>query len=397
MEYMTVSRKGKIIFKYEGLWRQNYAIKKNDYDAIGQLIPWPKSSNSVWNNDIFMKKLYAIEELLIKKNNFVSLPGKQIRNCIFGDKYETDTKLFFVGNNYWTDGLYHYIKTHNIKPSNEFIDMIMSLDIHKQKRNSTKEILNIPAVSMIKHGKKYLKISRNQLMIMDALMKHGSNTKKYVDEENKNKFKYSEHTGLLDFDNGGLEKILISGKTTRVDDDDDDIYMPENMIEAYDYEYFFHTHPATPRPGGRAGVGILYEFPSTSDLFHFVEHYNNGTTQGSIIIASEGMYIIRKHIVDDKKIVIDDSDKFYDVINRQMQKIQNKAINKYKTNFSLHKFYSKIAQDTSYIKMLNNKLNQYNIHIEYKPREKDKKGRWIIGTVYLPIYVIEPKIKKNNL
>jgi hypothetical protein len=44
--------------------------------------------------------------------------------------------------------------------------------------------------------------------------------------------------------------------------------------------------------------------------------------------------------------------------------------------------------------MVNKKLNEYDIHIEYKPREKDIKGRWILGTIYLPVYAIEPKIKK---
>ena len=99
---------------------------------------------------------------------------------------------------------------------------------------------------------------------------------------------------LLDFNNSGLEKIIISGNTSRVDANDDVIFLPKNMIDAFDYEYIFHTHPPTPKQGARANVGILYEFPSISDLFHFMDHYNEGKTQGSIVIAPEGMYIIRK-------------------------------------------------------------------------------------------------------
>jgi len=106
---------------------------------------------------------------------------------------------------------------------------------------------------------------------------------------------------LLDFDNNGLEKIIVSGNTNRVDTNDEDIFLPGNMIDMFDYEYIFHTHPSTHGVGGRAKYGILYEFPSMGDIFHFLDHYNEGKTQGSMIIAPEGMFVIRKHIHDDKK------------------------------------------------------------------------------------------------
>ena len=97
---------------------------------------------------------------------------------------------------------------------------------------------------------------------MDALLQHGSYIKRYND--NNKDFRYSEHMGLLDFNNDGLDKIIVSGKTIRVDEHDNEIYQPDNVVEALDYEYFFHTHPATPRPGGRVDEGILFEFPSTN-------------------------------------------------------------------------------------------------------------------------------------
>ena len=74
------------------------------------------------------------------------------------------------------------------------------------------------------------------------------------------------------------------------------------MIDAVDFEYMFHTHPATPYPGARINEGILYEFPSVSDLFHLIDHHNDGITQGSMIITPEGMYII-KCIDNTKKIM----------------------------------------------------------------------------------------------
>lgn len=390
-EYMTVSVKDNKVYRYEGVWRNTKKVQPSDYDDNNREIPWPEEYKGVWSKNIFIKKLKEVESELILKGKFISYGKNEARDCVFGDYSDVSNKLFYLGNNYWEDGLLHYVMKHKVRPSNEFIDMIMNLDIKQGRSKKGKEILHIPAVSMVKYGKKYLKITKNQMLIMDALLKHGSYTKKYQDRKKKEMFRFSEHSGLLDFHKNGLDKIIVSGKTYRVDEHDDDIFLPENMIESYDFEYFFHTHPLTPKPGGRADTGILYEFPSGSDIFHFIEHYNRGVTQGSIIIAAEGMYIIRKNIVDDTKIEIEDEDKAYDEIVDYMNSLQDKALRKYGYKFDSHTFYSKIAQDLNYIKLLNKKLAKYEIYIDYKPREQDSKGRWIIGSVYLPVYVIEPK------
>ena len=70
---------------------------------------------------------------------------------------------------------------------------------------------------------------------------------------------------------------------------------------------------------------------------------------------------------------------------------QKIAIEKYGTEFATYKFYSLIAQDRTYINMINKVINQYQIHIDYYPRVKDKKGRWYINTIYLSVYVTEVK------
>jgi hypothetical protein len=162
------------------------------------------------------------------------------------------------------------------------------------------------------------------------------------------------------------------------------------MIEALDYEYIFHTHPPTPRPGGRVHQGILYEFPSISDIFHFIYHYNKGRTQGSIIIAPEGMYIIRKKEVNDKHININE-DKFYTDTQSIMWKCQNDSISKYGKKFSVDFFYYKISQDREYIDKINKVINKYKIHIDYYSRIKDLDNRWVIDTIYLPVYIMELK------
>ena len=140
------------------------------------------------------------------------------------------------------------------------------------------------------YKKKYFKLDYNQILILDSLLDIGGKEKKFFDKNNN--LRYSEHFGLLDFDQNSLSKIIISSKKMREDDEDIEILLPNDFNDIKHFEFMFHTHPATPKPGYRARDGVLYEFPSISDIFHFAEHYNNGKTQGSIVIAPEGIYIL---------------------------------------------------------------------------------------------------------
>lgn len=380
---ITIKNKDKII-NIEGLWRKNKS--KKEYDSKKNEIPYPTPYKKKWDKENFIKKLIKIEKILINKKKFKVLYEKNIKNCKICNLENIDNKFYYIKNNYWSSSLLHYILEHNIKPSDEFINLILSYKIHKGQ-----DILNIPAISITKYDKQYLKLTRNHLLIMDALLQHGSYIKRYND--NNKDFRYSEHMGLLDFNNDGLDKIIVSSKTTRVDEHDNEIYQPDNVVEALDYEYFFHTHPATPRPGGRVNEGILYEFPSTNDIFHFIEHYNKGRTQGSIVITSEGLYIIRKRVVNDKKIKIKNENLMEKNMIKYFDEQQIKAIKKYGKEFTTQYFYSKIAQNISYMKNINKKIKKYGIFIEYVPRIRDKKGRWILEEILLPVYVIEPKLK----
>jgi hypothetical protein len=249
----------------------------------------------------------------------------------------------------------------------------------------------MPGLIIKREKKSYVHISRNQMLILDALMNDGGYSKKYIDT--KNNLRWSEHSGLLDFSKNKLDKIIVSGKTQRTDKDDHEIFLPLNMIEAYDYEYIFHTHPPTPKAGGRIKEGILYEFPSINDIFHFIEHYNNGNVQGSIIIAPEGVYIIKSTLGVDDKIIINNEDKAFEELTIEMFKIQDEAIRKY-GNVSENNFYEKVAQNHKYIKKFNEKLKEYNIKVLYKAREKDKSGNWIINGLSVAVNPIEP-IKVN--
>jgi hypothetical protein len=241
-----------------------------------------------------------------------------------------------------------------------------------------------------KGERKMIKLTKNQLMILDAMMNQGGTTKKY--EDSKHKLRYSEHIGMLDFDDNGLEKIIVSTKRSLEADNDPTILLPDNPPDALDYEYIFHTHPPTPYPGARAKDYVLYEFPSVDDLYHFSYHYNEGRTQGSIIIAPEGLYLI---VANKKKIDVPNFKTTYKKQVTAIVDVQVDAIAKYGDSFEGRpdRFYSKVAQDTAYLKRYNSVVTKYwgnQLKVLYKPRKRDAEGNWFIPSIYIPVEVIEP-------
>lgn len=378
---MNSMKIGEITYKCESCWRS----KKDDvkYDINGKEYPYPIEGLDWSNRSSFLKRLDKIGEIL--QDNHKYIPTHKKKNCLLCGQSDIFNKYFVLGDTIWQNGLSHYIEKHNVKPSEKFIEKIYNFQYDKNKS----EVLKLDGVMYKMNDLKYIKLDRNQIMIMDALMNHGGYKKKYTDPYNRSVYRYSEHAGLIDFNDTTVDKIIISGRTTRVDEDDDEIYLPKNIPDAYDYEYIFHTHPPTPKPGGRADIGILYEFPSVSDIFHFIDHYNDGKTQGSIIISAEGLYNIRNLNLDNKKIKVNE-DRLFKELNNAMKKAQKKAIDKYGYDFSTQKFFSKIAQNTEYVGIINDCMKKYNMYIDYFPRVKDDSGEWVIDTLYMPIYVIEP-------
>ena len=235
------------------------------------------------------------------------------------------------------------------------------------------------------HEERYIKISKNQLRILESLYLDGSKDKKYFDS--KNKLRYTEHSGLLDFGKSRLQRIIINAKQNISDKQDHTILLPDNMPDAIDFEYIFHTHPATPTPTSRIVEGILYEFPSISDLLHFAEHHNEGRTQGSIIITPEGLYII-KCINNKSKINIENENRLINYLQEEIDIIQDKALNKYINNISVKTFYKKIINDSSFISMYNELIKSINLKIFYKPRIKYN-NKWILDDLYLKVRPIE--------
>ena len=140
-------------------------------------------------------------------------------------------------------------------------------------------------------------------------------------------------------------------------------------------------------PGSRVSEGILYEFPSVSDIFHFIEHHNQGKTQGSIIITPEGLYII-KCINSKLKINIKDEDYIINFLEEKVDEIQNDALIKYMNKITDNIFYKKIARDLNFIEKYNELIKDLNLKVFYKPRVLVNK-KWVLDDLYLKVSPIE--------
>lgn len=365
---MNIIVKNNKEYKLIGYW------DNNNYDSKGNKFIIPKEEKK-WNGQgYFISQLELVQTLLEKLNLYKEYEKE--KDCLLCDEKHI-TRLRYMWKRYiWEDGLLHYIKKHNFQPNESFLDLIFFFKLDKKIKivGEIKEYNNI----------NYIKINQNQLLIMDALMTHGGYTKKYMDTQNQNILRYSEHTGLLDFKMNILEKIVVAGNTTRVDKGDDEIFLPKDLSELREYEYIFHTHPPTPKPGGRALNGVLYEFPSMGDILHFIDNFNEGKICGSLVVTSEGIYNIKKNNMNRDKIKINE-DKLFKQFEYKFYNIQEKYIKKYTTKFTKNDFYSKISQDKEPTKELNNILNSFDIQIDFYPRIKVK-NNWILDKIYLPIF-----------
>ncbi len=352
-------------------WVTKKTMKK---DSKGNNFPIPIEEDKWLYSDNFVAKLKVVEKVLDNSDKFLKFDEK--KPCYLCDKsYSKGT--YKLDKYIWEDNLTHYIEKHNIKPPEEFIDFIFF-----SKFNN---ILKLESQIIKDDGRKYIKINKNQLLILDALLEHGGYNPKYSDLKHKNIFRYSEHSGLFDFNANKLQKIVVLGNTSRVDKGDNEIYMPNNVPDMLTYEYIFHTHPPTPKPGGRANVGVVLELPSIGDILHFIDHFNDGKISGSIVITSEGIYNIRNKDLENYKIKVNEDKLFFDY-NKVSRKIQDTCLEKYGDKFSQNVFFEKIAQELELINSMNLILNKYNINIDYVPRILNEKKQWILDTLYLPIY-----------
>lgn len=284
--------------------------------------------------------------------------------------------------------------------NSQFIN-VFDLTTHMLKKHNMIEITLYEQISKIiidNYPIIFNLLNTNGLNILDGLYEEGSN-KIYIEKSsniNNSKIKrYSEHHGFIYFLNSIIDRVVVLNNY-RLDKHDSRIYMPKNSLEALDVNYIFHTHPKTPYAGSRTEKNGIYEFPSVCDIIHFVDHHNNGKLQGSLIVAPEGIYIIRKYIFDLGKIKLDE--KIFTTKYLQIHyECSSEAIEKYPYNYQDSKikyhikipdeyFYPNISQNFEYINRINKVLMNYDIYIDYYPRTNlPKTDKWIFDNIYVPI------------
>lgn len=343
--------------------------------------------NSMSTYPFFINKLETIEKIVprqkIEKNNENSNRFKQslIKNILNQKKCRDcgHTKMFKLGNIIWTDNIKHLIESHQSYPSEYFIKVILNTVVMDGK------IINPPIQLNYKQTNHftYLPLHYNKLLIIDALMHQGS-FPRYENEKNKN-YLYSEHSGIISVNNGIIDNIIVSAETDRTDIGDDNIFLPKNTPYMAKYEYLFHTHPNTMTYAGRINEGIIYEFPSANDLYNFIKYHNEGKVQASLIVAPEGIYVIRPIFYQDK---INIKMELFHYLKKYILKLEKHAMNANKKNLDKLTdpdiFHREISHNFKYINMYNKLIEPSNLFVEFYPREKKKNGEWGLRTISLP-------------
>jgi hypothetical protein len=320
------------------------------------------TSNNMPVYPFFLDKLRQIESLCqLKVKTQLSRPT---------------TKVYQLGNIRWTSSLRKKIIENKSYPSSYFISAILNTTLVDN------QIVNPPLIipKNLISSFRYIPLHYNKLLIIDALMKQGSNPR----YENNGEYLYSEHAGGISIKDGIIDNIIVSTQTDRTDDADVNIYLPHNTPSMSEYYYLFHTHPNTITYGGRFNEGIVYEFPSASDVLNFVKYHNEGNAQASLVVTPEGSYLIRplKYV------------EYFDVpvelayfLRKYVLRLEKKAVaefQQYGDKITDADFFNaNIGNNFKYINKYNRYLRDYNLYIEYYPREK-KNGEWCLRQINLP-------------
>jgi hypothetical protein len=393
---------------------EGFNIKKKDsFDKLIILNKNESSKESLKDKKKFCKKIEQLQQNILTRETFYSKPKKNY----FDNK--TIKKIYSLHNFFWEDNLIHNILNNNIKISKLFKLFVKYYPISYYNPYNKKN----KNWSISKKSKIYT-ITKNQMLVFDALMVVGGMSKKYTkdDPQNNNKIsslhdimsnnssflkKYSEHSGLIDFDKDDLRSYIINNDwkhqniLNQITDksDDSELFFPESREDAIDYEIIFHTHPETPYIGMRMKEdGVIYELPSVSDLKHFIYHYNKGITQGELVFAPEGIYLIRASFKDNKKnklIFLNE-----DELEQKMWKLQDIYLKKYfkkylsfkSRNKKSHYFLSSIAQDRSFILKYNKYIENLNndLYIDYYPKIFIN-NKWSYPSINLVINYVDKK------
>jgi hypothetical protein len=202
---MNTIKTKKYSLLYESRWRETKNGKEIDSDDI--MFPYPteriNTDGYKWKGGKkqFIDKLQDVQKFAEKKN---------VKNnkCIICDEKHISDIEYNISNIIWNSNLCHYIDKHNVKPTQNFIDIIYRSEQPKEQ-NARDNIFRADSVTYIKNDLSYVKLDKIHINIFDALMEHGGGNKKYKDKQKSNIVRNSEHAGLIDYNSNGLDKIII--------------------------------------------------------------------------------------------------------------------------------------------------------------------------------------------
>jgi hypothetical protein len=358
----NIERTGNNTTYWESYWQ-----RAGQLDVSGAPYPLP-ANEPEWNSKLLILKLKALQNRLDDTQRSIK---HDEWTCPLCNKIVSNRSYVYRDMN-WDMSLRHQISTHHWRPSHIFQDFLLGASIEIRERGCIILAGREEEESMI--------ITRNQWGILDALMNGGSK-RRWITKEDMHKMRYTETAGYLSR-NGSKDTHITLGQSEESDPQDKTILFPNDLPQVAEHEFYFHTHPPTPKPGGRVIDGILYEFPSPADVMHFLYQISFGRTKGSIIVAPEGAYILTRD--GQKPLTIpEDADKKY---FEWIVKIQDKAIAKFnlKGTPSNKSFYNEIAGDHSFAKSLDRRLKKWGLRMHYLSRTKIN-GKWIIEGGRLPL------------
>jgi hypothetical protein len=304
-----------------------------------------------------------------------------IENKINKYKLESGLQAYYLNPYIWI------ISNKKTMVSKNFKEFIKNQDI--EKLNSEKHFTLIFNNTEVRVGnKKIVMLSYKHLSILDELMFMGA--KKVFGRKNE---QYIEHAGLLDInDSGKVDKIIINTHRNFSAKDDKEILFNYDLPEIQENELIFHTHPPTGGVYGRIEDDMVYDPPSPEDIIHFMENYNDGVVQNSLVITLEGYYVIKCKKLGLNTIKIEDEEYFMTKYEKELNKLQNRALKRHSNGKKLVKnkenFFNNI--DDNILDSINKFLENYNIEIDFTKRSYNKKiKKYVVIKLYLEIIPIE--------
>lgn len=345
-------------------------------DALGHPYPDPVDK-PLWDSQLVEHKIARLQRHLRRRKRYIVLPEWMCPLC----SNTVRNRVYEYHAMRWSSVLMHQITVHHWRPSRMFIDFIIGTTVAINRDDSSIVLAGT-------HGRTTtaptVTIGYNQWAILDALMLAGGKRKWHNPTDARKKM-YSEIVGYLTLEPSGTTTAvsnIVLGRSDVVDAQDNTILFPTPLEGVSEHKYYFHTHPPTPTVGARVRDGILYEFPSPSDIQHFVIQQSYGKTKGSIILAPEGVYVIMRYARRDL-VVPDDT---YAQYQRLIERIQSQSLRELKIHTvpSRRVYYSRVVPVTRYATMIDTFLKTIGLRLLYYPR-RCVNSKWIMTDVTLPL------------